>query len=346
MKTSVTLILPGLAEVDLALCHRLNKMTSRGQMSDNGANGYEEASLLALGFARAVAGIPAARCCYQADFNESALPGCARADPVSLQAGHDDATLVPAESLALQPEQQAQLVHDLNAHFAEDGLHFSIGRKHRWYVSGLQDASLVAAPVNQVAGRQVARYLRASSSSAAWLRLASEVQMLLHSHPVNTERETAGQLPINALWFWGAGELPPRQSTPSVRLHSDAAFVVGLARLAAVTAFPTAEAAVAINARQGSAREQIVVVDIALLESILSGNTEQQAQTLAWIDQDLLAGAERALWRGTLQRLLIDTCDGQQFVVTRRNLARFWVRSDTGAISSTQRTSRQPEQAL
>ena len=32
--------------------------------------------------------------------------------------------------------------------------------------------------------------------------------MLLHSHPVNVERQATSRLPINSVWFWGAGKLP------------------------------------------------------------------------------------------------------------------------------------------
>ncbi len=43
--------------------------------------------------------------------------------------------------------------------------------------------------------------------------LEAELQMLLHEHPVNLEREESGLAPLNAVWFWGGSsrEIP----TPS-----------------------------------------------------------------------------------------------------------------------------------
>ena len=32
--------------------------------------------------------------------------------------------------------------------------------------------------------------------------------MLLHSHPVNREREMKGLATVNSVWFWGVGQLP------------------------------------------------------------------------------------------------------------------------------------------
>jgi hypothetical protein len=32
--------------------------------------------------------------------------------------------------------------------------------------------------------------------------------MLLHEHPSNEARERRGELPVNSVWFWGAGRMP------------------------------------------------------------------------------------------------------------------------------------------
>ncbi len=41
----------------------------------------------------------------------------------------------------------------------------------------------------------------------SWRRLLNEIQMTLFEHPVNQQRETAGLLPVNAVWFSGATAL-------------------------------------------------------------------------------------------------------------------------------------------
>lgn len=329
---SATLILPGLSEVNATLCKRVLKMIARSTRQQTSVSGYELAILRALGYSDSSMQVPAAKCSHLADFNESALEHCARADPVCLKTDREDARLIPAESLSLDADHAERLVADLNAHFDEDGLRFSIGRKNRWYVTGEVGTDLDAAPVNQVAGRPVANYLPTSAGSARWRSLANEVQMLLHDHPVNADRESRGLFPINALWFWGSAPLPDRADNPPCKLYSDAAFAVGLARLSGITAFPYNEAAASL--RQASLRSQssngrsdnAVIVNTALLESIVCQDEARQQHELAAIDNSVLASAEWALWRGKLGRLLIDTCDRQQYVVTRASLCKVWRR--------------------
>ncbi|MBX2824888.1 MAG: hypothetical protein KTR33_09185 [Gammaproteobacteria bacterium] len=340
--SSATLILPGLGESRAAWPVRMRRFSVRATCETTTAQGYEDALLQALGYPTAERQVPAARCCFLADFNESATLNCARADPVSLRADRDGAQLVPAELLDLSAEDTRQLLTTLNQHFAEDGLEFTAGRKQRWYVTGHPCQVLDAAPVNQVAGRAVAGFLPVADESSPWRKLASEVQMLLHEHPVNLSRQNRGLLPVNALWFWGAAALPDRAVAQSARLYSDAAYAVGLARLSGVTAFPFAEASASLNKpvvdhKRGSRplqRNQLIVIDIALLESILTQDADRQHQALTKIDNELLAVAEQALWRGRLNELVINTCDQQQYVLSRGRLCRFWRRPPSLAPSS------------
>jgi hypothetical protein len=64
-----------------------------------------------------------------------------------------------------------------------------------------------------------------------WRRLFNEAQVALHAHPVNAERVAAGKLPVNALWFWGAGRLPASVESQLGLLASSDDVLRGLARL-------------------------------------------------------------------------------------------------------------------
>ena len=75
------------------------------------------------------------------------------------------------------------------------------------------------------------RELMPKGSDAPELRrLMTEVQMLLHAHPVNQKREINGILPVNALWFYG--HAPLKTISDSVTLDSivmsNSAYVNGL----------------------------------------------------------------------------------------------------------------------
>ncbi|MDT8310817.1 MAG: hypothetical protein RQ732_05165 [Methylophaga sp.] len=61
--------------------------------------------------------------------------------------------------------------------------------------------------IDKLEGQSIGDQLPVGSEQTAWRRLLNEIQMTLFDHPVNTQRETAGLLPVNAVWFSGAAAL-------------------------------------------------------------------------------------------------------------------------------------------
>lgn len=49
-------------------------------------------------------------------------------------------------------------------------------------------------------------FLPSGDGAADYRRLQSEIEMALHDHPVNLERQRDGLQPVNSLWIWGGGE--------------------------------------------------------------------------------------------------------------------------------------------
>lgn len=340
-KTTLTLILPGLSEVSavdmLGRCARLHKLTGRASESVTRCEGYEQSLMHAMGYdIPGRAGLPGAQCSYLTDFNESAPWHCARADPVFLRTEQNHARLVSAECLALDAQDAHTIITDLNSHFDGDGLYFSMGQKDRWYVSGKPSAGLDSAPTTLVAGRNVASFLPHAREATPWRQLATEVQMLLHTHPVNEKRSSAGLMPVNALWFWGAGKLERQTVSSDYRLFSNSAFALGLGSLTGITAFPLQDVHSALSSRLvallamsnggRSTCRNIIVVHTDLLEAILTGDTARQATALAVLEAGVLRYAEQLLKRGLIRRVRIDTCDGRAYLLSRRQLFQFWIR--------------------
>jgi len=52
-------------------------------------------------------------------------------------------------------------------------------------------------------------------------RLVSEVQLALHEHRINIEREKAGQPVANSIWIWGGGTAAEAANQPTMTLFSD-----------------------------------------------------------------------------------------------------------------------------
>jgi hypothetical protein len=48
-------------------------------------------------------------------------------------------------------------------------------------------------------------HLPRGDHAKAWRRWLSEIQMLLHEHPVNAARDAAGRAPVTGLWLSGGG---------------------------------------------------------------------------------------------------------------------------------------------
>jgi len=151
------------------------------------------------------------------------------ADPVSLVVGRDEVRLGGIVDDLDRGDVDA-LIATLDAHFAADGLNFVAPRPNAVFVRVNGRPRLATHPVAAAAGRPLRELLPAGPDAGTWRRWQSEIQMLLHEHPVNLARERAGRAPANSLWFSGGGTLPPRSAPPpSVCTYASAGIAVALA---------------------------------------------------------------------------------------------------------------------
>ena len=156
------------------------------------------------------------------------------ADPVCMQADMDHAILFDAQSLQLADHEADQLLAELNAHFAQDGVALRRGSASHWYLSLTAHSEFVTSTLHDVVGRNVNQFLPTGSDAAHWKRFMNEAQMLLHASEVNQQREARGHLPVNSLWLWGEGRLSANASTvtsPFNLVLSNNASARGLARI-------------------------------------------------------------------------------------------------------------------
>ena len=76
--------------------------------------------------------------------------------------------------------------------------------------------AMPSASIDRVIGRNVDRWLIAGTEGRLLRRLQNEVQMLLHSHALNAEREARGLLPVNSVWISGCGVAQPSNAKVQV----------------------------------------------------------------------------------------------------------------------------------
>jgi len=109
---------------------------------------------------------------------------------------------------ALSREDTEKLLAALNQHLAQDGLVLKAFDPKRWYLYRLDDSFShdlpVTTPLSEAGAGNVFPYLP-QSSDRYWAQLFNELQMLLHTQPVNQRREAEGLPPVNGLWLWGEG---------------------------------------------------------------------------------------------------------------------------------------------
>ena len=134
------------------------------------------------------------------------------ADPVHLRFHHERIVLVDAGAFDITLDEAQSLADTLNQWSDRPG-DWHVATPHRWYLrltTSLGEASHRASlPLSAVTGRRLSSERPHSEAAASLRHWQNEIQMLLHTHPVNENRQSRGLPAINGLWLWGAGALPP-----------------------------------------------------------------------------------------------------------------------------------------
>lgn len=157
-------------------------------------------------------------------------------------------------------------------------------------------------------GASLIECLPEDAAARTWRRLFNEIQIALHAHPVNAARIAARKLPVNALWFWGAGTLPDSVDTHLAVVASTDDVVRGLAKL--------------------SGAIRVEPLPAALETADVHGD--------ALLDLERLGGGESvAGWRTAFERWLrerrfdaitLTFADGERFRLRQAHRLRFWRR--------------------
>lgn len=146
--------------------------------------------------------------------------------PAHWRVGADAIHLADPRSLALDEATSRTLHEAVRPLFESEGFTLLWGAPLRWYASHGELSTMQTASLDRVIGRPVDRWLPTERSARLVRRLQNEVQMLLHTHPVNIEREAAGTPTVNSFWLSGCGvmqrdtrhdvQVDERLSTPAL----------------------------------------------------------------------------------------------------------------------------------
>lgn len=142
---------------------------------------------------------------------------CGWLTPVHWQAGRDTVTALPPALLNLPDADALTLLAALQT-LCDGDWRLEADTPLRWRLFHPSLADLPTAALERAAGRNVDPWLGAPPAARPWRRLQAEMQMLLHTHPVNAAREAAGLPAVNSVWLHGTGAPLPARPTPHLQL--------------------------------------------------------------------------------------------------------------------------------
>lgn len=244
-----------------------------------------------------------------------------RADPVYLRADRDHLRFYDAHVLALTLSEAATLAAEIEAIYVDLGWQFHVAAPDRWYLRIDAEPDIRTYVPAEIIGRVVDPHLPQGADAKRWHTLLTEMQMVLHMSEVNAERERAGKLPVNSVWFWGNGAAP--ELKPDGRtIYADDPLSQALA------AALNGEGAHGLDTVDvgAPADGDTYIVDLAMLRPSLYAESEPWREAGATIARRWLEPGIAALGDRVIDELRVFGGQGQTWVLRRAHAWRFWRR--------------------
>ena len=140
---------------------------------------------------------------------------CAFITPCNWHVGADHVLQSDPMAMPLSEDESRQLLALLAPWFKDDGITLEYLQPKLWLARGAAFENLATASIDRALNRDVRPWLPDAKQAAVIQRLQSEVQMLLYTHVFNDNRAALGQVPINAFWLHGSGQLSSLPAAPA-----------------------------------------------------------------------------------------------------------------------------------
>jgi hypothetical protein len=268
---------------------------------------------------------PVAALTYAMDVEVSADHWYLRADPVCLRADLTKPVLLDASALSLSLADAESLASEINVHYRAEAWRLEVPHPARWYVRLPRTPRLLTHAISAATGgAELSALLPEGDEAIRWRRRLNEIQMLLHGSPVNDAREARGELPVNSVWFWGGGRLPPAPRVAWQQLWSRDSLSEALAYHVGVAYSVRPETAAQWLDQAGSGQHLMVLEEgDALCRRF---DVEGWRAYLDGFHRDWCLPLVEALRQRRLHRLTLLTESGEGCYLTPSLLRRWWRR--------------------
>jgi len=152
---------------------------------------------------------------------------------VNLHLGLDHLVLQPPEQLELDPDEATTLLAASQDWLSGEPVRLNAIHPTLWQLTEVEPektrfTDMHGAGSRRASGRNIDAWLPRGPASRGWRRLANELQMMWHKHPINTRRIDRGLPVVNGLWF--EGRATPLPARPFGTIVSSDPVLKGLAR--------------------------------------------------------------------------------------------------------------------
>jgi hypothetical protein len=251
---------------------------------------------------------------YWCDFLRPPAEYCYYCEPVHLRADIADAIVFDRSHFELTGTEAQLLVDAINEYLPDD-LRLEMAGSNRWYLLSVKEIVGSMPTLREIQGRPVGGILTNQAYSAKWRHLMNELQILMHQHPTNMQREQRGELPVNGVWIHAGNPVQmPAYAVTQVVTHS--------------MDMRTVCRTLAINCMQKLGETELTgdEGDIMVFDESLESNAKDRKSALELMETNWLEQAYAWLRKGLVEEVIIDPADGRHFVMRRNFLKRFWKR--------------------
>lgn len=245
------------------------------------------------------------------------------ATPVHLETRRNELVLAGPDALVISAAEAAALTNTLADHLRGEQLTLHAAQPQQWFIRSDTPPAMATTSLDTVIGRDVRDFLPQGAHSRCWHRILTEIQMLLHAHPVNEAREAAGRAPINSVWLWGGGTLPAPGATPYATVWSNDDDVRAIAhhRGSRIAAAPARIAPDSIDPGTHFFSSKLLVAPLRQGD-LAAWSAAVTALERDWFQPVLQALKARRV--SSLQLLSVDDTGTHQFTIRPGDLMKFW----------------------